>query len=224
MLTWANHPPLFARFYTNKGYSGFRHLQTLESEHKFTRTMTSSRELPMPNVTQISSLGQAHATLLHCWTKLSRTSQESPSSTSSTQSSPSSVTDEKRHFQKWLEQWELAFSAFLSNSMASMNTEDVTHSRILKTNHLACTILVSDAEPAALDVFEAEFRAIVELAGAVLRSRFQSDSPQDTNSSGGSVPFTAGLDVKEPLHVVVSRCNQASLRTRAAELLSRFCQ
>ena len=103
--------------------------------------------------------------------------------------------------------------------MASLNNQDITHSRILKTNHLACTVLASDAGPSAFDVFEAEFRAIVELAGAVLRSRHLADSPQDADSK----TFAMSLDVKEPLSVVASRCYQGHIRTRAAELLVRFC-
>jgi hypothetical protein len=103
-----------------------------------------------------------------------------------------------------------------------MTSEDVTHSRILKCNHLACTVLASDSDPPAFEVFEAEFRAIVELAGAVLRARHLADSPQDTKTNTPPSPVTGGLDVKEPLNVVISTCPQATMRARASELLSRF--
>ena len=131
--------------------------------------------------------------------------------------------EEKQRFRQWLEQWELAFTTFLSNAMTSMASDDVTQSRVLKANHLACTILASDAGPSGLDVFDSEFNAIVELAGAVLRSRHFSDSPQDaTSPTEPTSPIIAGLDVKEPLYVVRARCHQTATRNQAAELLARF--
>lgn len=106
--------------------------------------------------------------------------------------------------------------------MASMTNGSLTQSRILKTNHLACTILVSDLEPGDFDVYEAEFRAIIELAGAVLRSRYFADSPQESKaeSESDAIPFAARLDVKEPLNVVAARCTESRIRRRAEELLA----
>jgi hypothetical protein len=102
-----------------------------------------------------------------------------------------------------------------------MTNEDVTESRVLKANHLACTILTSDGIPSILDDPDNDQRAIVELAGAVLRLRYLEDLPQETKHD--SSPSTAPqLDVREPLHVVVSRCSEESTRIRALELLSRF--
>ena len=224
----ANNYPLFVAIpQVHKGHIELRSIQTNNLDRLVQPKMLSStRELPMPNVSKLSSLSQAHATLLHCWTKLSRFTRDYPSpspspvsSTSPQQTSP--IVEERQNFQRWLEQWEVAFTAFLTNAMASMTNEDVTQSRILKTNHLACTILASDADPPAFDAFEAEFRAIIELAGAVLRSRYLADSPQDTKANE-SPTIPAGLDVKDPLHVVRSRCNEATIRRRAIELLSRF--
>lgn len=195
------------------GIHGDKSKVTIES------TMSSSRELPMPNITRIFSLNQADATLLLCWTKLSKFNQEQTPTYSAW--SPNSVANERQNFQQWLEQWELAFTAFLSNAMVSMTNDDVMHSRILKSNHLAFTIMVSDTP---FDCFEVEFRAIIELAGPVLRWRHVSDSPQDTRPDKGTMPVSPGLDVQEPLLAVMSRCTQESLRIRANELLSIFYQ
>ena len=82
-------------------------------------------------------------------------------------------------------------------------------------------ILATDGFPSAGDNPEADPNAIVELAGAVLRIRHLADSPQDTRSQSPTTT-TSQLDVKEPLRVVVSRCNHESTRARALELLSRF--
>jgi hypothetical protein len=184
--------------------------------------MSSSRQLPMPTVTRVASLNQAHATLQHCWAKLATFVQDHPSSTSTSPSSAGSspILEERQRFKDWLEQWELAFTDFLTNAMATMHTEDITQSRVLKTNHLACTILAADVdttEPA----FESEYNAIVELSGAVLKSRYQARSAQGAESkTTSSTSFTApGLDVFDPLMVVVAQCNIDSVRTRAAELL-----
>ena len=181
-------------------------------------TLHMSRELPMPNVSKISNLNQAHATLLLCSTRLLPTDQSPMSSPRSPQSTTS---DYKRPYQQWLETWEIAFSAYLANSMASMSSEDVTRSRILKANHLALTILAADGDPPAFDLFEADFRAILELCGAVLRSRYQADSPQELKPSE-KLTSASDLDVKEPLSVVISQCDDHGVRVKALDLIATF--
>ena len=185
--------------------------------------MSATRELPMPIVAQLSSLQQAEATLLHCWSRLLRLQSGSPSSASTPQS-PISPTEDRSLYRVWLEQWEVAFTAFLSNTMASMTDNDVRYSRILKANHLGCTILASDAGLASASTFEAESLAIIELAGAVLRSQHSSDSPQDAKVNEKGPVLNTRLSVREPLGVVVSKCYKPSIRTRAGELLTRYPQ
>lgn len=200
---------------------GFRYGQTQLTELGCRDTMSGSRELPMPNTSRITSLHQAHATLLLCWSKLSKFNQEQ-TPTGSFAWSPGSVNNEREMFAEWLEQWEAAFTEYLSSAMSSMTNEDVMQSRILKANHLAGTILASDVHSLSTAVFEAEFLAIIELAGAVLRSRFVSDSPQETDSNKDPPKPQSGLDVHEPLLVVISRCHEEPTRIRANELLSIF--
>lgn len=115
----------------------------------------SGRELPMPTVNRITSLTQAHATLLHCWIRLAMFSNGSaPNSESPTTPASDDQEHERNRFQQWLEQWESAFSAYLSTAIASMVNEDITESRILKTNHLACTIMASGANTTTSKSFE----------------------------------------------------------------------
>ena len=211
----------FAMQGVEKHYIGLRCLPASTSDTQTHATLLNmSRELPMPNVSKISSLNQAEATLLHCWTKLARVASASTPTSSELSSQPSSPVADRQHYQKWMEQWELAFTTFLTNAMASMSNEDITQSRILKANHLACTILAADDQP-SFDAFEAEFRAIIELVDTVLRSRYHGDSPREPRSTESS-PVSAVLDVKDPLYVVLSHCNKETIRSRAAELLLRF--
>nr|POE74749.1 hypothetical protein CFP56_37280 [Quercus suber] len=165
-----------------------------------------SRELPMPKINQIYSLNQAHATLLHCWNKLSAIARGS-SSPNSLANDPTSAAELRLECHQWLDRWEQAFKAFLSNSMSSMAAEDLTQCRVLKANHLACTVLAGPTTAA----FEAEFQAITELAGAVLISR----------KSQGVDRLSSGLDVRDPLCLVASRCRERVITTRANELLTR---
>jgi hypothetical protein len=173
----------------------------------------------MPVVSRIVGLDQAQATLQHCATRLLKSWQENPVRTSP----PGSPIDgnNRRHFQSWLERWEQAFTAYLASSMVNMKEEDVTRCRVLKANHLSCTILASEAiqHPDSSNRFEPEFQAIVELAGAVIQSRLNSNGSPPTESlhSTGNI-----LDVREPLHVVAARCNRHATRTRAIELLRRL--
>ncbi len=207
--------------YFTKRASSLPYLDTRNSRSN-RHIMASSRQLPMPIVTRVTSLSQAHATLQHCWVKLSSFVQDYPTSASTTSSSSSDTTTmatERQRFQTWLEQWEVAFTQFLTISMAAMHGDDIMQSRILKTNHLACTILAADSET----TFDNDYNAIVELAGAVLRSR-STGSPGPESNIGGPLTwpptFTATtLDVLDPLMVVISRCNVDVVRMRAAELL-----
>lgn len=182
----------------------------------------TSRELPMPTVSRITSLGQAQATLQHCSTKLSKSWQNNPTR-NSPPDSPLDASD-KRHFQQWLDQWEQAFTAYLSYAMPTMKGDEISRSRILKANHLSCAILASDRgpHPSAYQVFDAEFQAIVELAGAVVQSRPQKADRSSTESPTDSSPTSSSLDVREPLYVVVARCDRASTRNQALELLRRI--
>ncbi|KAK4623791.1 hypothetical protein CLAFUW4_05935 [Fulvia fulva] len=182
------------------------------------RTPTMSfRELPMPTVSRITCLAQAQATLQHCSTKLCRSWQNHPARVSP----PGTPIDAggQRQFQQWLDQWEQAFTTYLSYAMPAMKTDDVTTSRILKANHLSCTILASDSGPN----FDNEFQAIVELAGAIEQSRTSrsgSASRSELPTEGNEPWSSSTLDIHEPLYVVVARCDRNSTRKRAMDLLA----
>ena len=180
-----------------------------------------TRELPMPNVSRIYSLSQAHATLLHCRNRLTSFAQ-GYANCEATKSDHARVSDEQQQYQRWLERWEAAFTDYLSAAMTSMASEDLTQSRVLKANHLACTVVASDvkADESSFDRFDSEFQAIVELAGAVLQFRQRPNSPQSATSSESSAT-SQGLDVRDPLHVVTARCNRNTIHHRATELLLR---
>lgn len=183
----------------------------------------SGRELPMPTVNRITSLTQAHATLLHCWIRLARFSNDSaPNSESPTTPTSADEEHERNRFQQWLDQWESAFSAYLSTAMASMVNEDITESRILKTNHLACTIMACGVNATTSKSFDADFNAILELSSAVLRSRHQSESPIDELSERRIARAGANLDVFQPLQLVCTYSSQEEARRRAAELLMGY--
>lgn len=125
---------------------------------------------------------------------------------------------ERRHFEQWLQQWEQAFTAYLSSSMAGMGAEEVASCRVLKANHLSCTVLASEASPTTAGGrnFEGDFRAIVELVTAILQTR----SPAATARAVSNTTSHA-LDVREPLYVVVARCGNGTIRDQAVELLRR---
>jgi len=188
-----------------------------------------SRDLPMPSVSRITSLNQAHATLLHCCNKLARFEQCCQPQTS-TPSSPviqNTQAEERRAFRQWLQRWESAFSQFLSTYASGMSSEDLSQCRILKANHIACNIVASNARPGTLefDAYEQDFQAIIDLATSVLqtRQRIQSSSPLSAASTPDVGPrAVAGLDVRDPLCILLASCRKQVLRTRANDLLVRF--
>lgn len=183
----------------------------------------SGRELPMPTITRITSLTQAHATLLHCWNRLARFNDESTPNSASPQTPGSDDSDRERNrFQQWLEQWEFAFTTYLSTAMASMINEDITESRVLKANHLACTIMASGVNATTSMSYDPDFNAILELASAVLRSRHLSEAPLDELAERKTLRTSADLDVLKPLQLVCTYSGQEEVRRRAAELLMGY--
>ncbi|KAF2770631.1 hypothetical protein EJ03DRAFT_251065, partial [Teratosphaeria nubilosa] len=104
--------------------------------------------------------------------------------------------------------------------MPSMGSNELTQCRVLKANHLASVVLISTTGPSKpdFDKFETDFEAIVELSSAVLQARQSKESPTSATSSPIATATTAGLDVQDPLHIVITYCTRPDLRSRASEL------
>ncbi|KAH9845431.1 hypothetical protein Tdes44962_MAKER06638 [Teratosphaeria destructans] len=184
---------------------------------------TLSRELPMPNVKHIATLNQAHATLLHCYNKVSRFAQAYAAAR--TPSNKDEVPfEERQQFTQWLDRWERAFTDYLTSNMPSMGNNELTQCRVLKANHLACVVLIATTGPSKpdFDKFETDFEAIVELSGAVRQARQSKESPTSATSSPIAIATRAGLDVQDPLHIVITYCTRPDLRSRANELSLRL--
>ncbi|KAK0275232.1 hypothetical protein LTR35_011280 [Friedmanniomyces endolithicus] len=160
----------------------------------------SSRELPVPTISRITSLSQANATLSHCWSRLWIPGRHPTDENEQVQ--------ERQQLRIWLENWEKAFTDFLCSSMASMGGEDLTQCRVLKANHL---------------LHHPSLRPIVELAEAVLHARQRTISPQSastgsTASPVDSAPPVGSLDIQAPLYIVMARCSNAGVWDRASRL------
>ncbi|KAK5118821.1 hypothetical protein LTR62_000030 [Meristemomyces frigidus] len=180
----------------------------------------SSRELPLPTVPSISSLSQAHATLLHCWNRLLR-SDRAPLPQGPLTGQTTQIAEGMQQFRDWLQKWERGFSEFLTIEFDTMDTAALTQCRVLKANHLACIIMVSDPEtrPDQSAAMAIEFRAIVELAEAVLQARITSPTPSASNATPVDANLvTSGLDVYGPLQVVLAQCTVMELWSRAHQL------
>lgn len=186
--------------------------------HKMSRI---DRELPMPNVTKFSDFNQAQATLLHCFNRLTRYQQ---SSEHINIDHDERMDRERQDCRQWLDKWEKVFTEFLSTSMMGADPDFVTQCRVLKANHLACSILASDAsEPfSSSPKPDHDFAAIVDLASAVLQSRHIETSPVSAACSSRAKPTTPGLDVRDPLRLVVARCPHPRFRSRANDLLKAW--
>lgn len=173
----------------------------------------------MPTMTKITSLTQAHATLCHGWNRLWSCENQA--------GNRQALAEERRHLREWLDAWERAFTEYLSYAMAVMAGDELTQCRVLKANHLTCVVLASDSPASAsahdFDVFEAEFRAIVDLAGAVLQARGRNNTPQSASTASPvESPVMGGLDVQSPIWVVLSRCSNAAIWERANRLSLQY--
>ncbi|EMF12765.1 uncharacterized protein SEPMUDRAFT_45057 [Sphaerulina musiva SO2202] len=124
----------------------------------------------------------------------------------------------------WFSQWEQAFTAFLSDQRDFMSNMDLKRAMVLKANHLVGTMLASvdqSAGPVAYDAYEAEFRAIVDLAREVLASFSCPPLPTLSGPNSGTPYLSFSLWVTDPLWMAISRCRNPTIRQSAFTLLSR---
>ncbi|QIW99421.1 hypothetical protein AMS68_004939 [Peltaster fructicola] len=166
------------------------------------------RELPMPSATKAGNIEQAQATLFLCSIKLRGRIELWA------QRSGSNFVAEGHAFRTWLESWETAFSALLSNAMPSMHQDDVDRCRVIKANHLSCIVLAAllESNPGARRAnVDKDCLAIVGLATAVL----------DGHTSHSSRASKSAMTMAEPLVIVQSYASSTELRNHAAHLLAR---
>lgn len=124
----------------------------------------------------------------------------------------------------WFAKWEEVFTAYLAANREAMTTTDVKRAMVLKANHLVGSMLSSVDQasgPVAYDIYEAEFRAIVDLSREVLASFSCPPLPTLTGGSPGTPYLSFSLWVTDPLWMAISRCRNPSVRQAAFSLLSQ---
>lgn len=135
------------------------------------------------------------------------------------------ATQKHLRFSPWLKLWEQAFATFLFRESASLSHEDMQKAKVLKANHLLCTVLARVDTTAgfwAWEPFTPEFKAIVDLAAAVLNAEHRSTASECAGRRAGieHVPcMSSGLWIADPLYVCLSRCTEPEFRRQAAGLL-----
>ncbi|KAF2770338.1 hypothetical protein EJ03DRAFT_66168 [Teratosphaeria nubilosa] len=125
-------------------------------------------------------------------------------------------------FRPWLQSWESAFNAFLQLHQGTMVHAERKSAMVLKAQHLVCVFLSNiDLSEGVLAwfAFHQEFRAIIDLATAVLEENGQDHSPIDGNKSGSELASIP--DIISSLCEVCARCPDPSLRAQALDLVSR---
>lgn len=170
----------------------------------------------MPAATKACSTEQAQATLQLCANKLkSRMRIWTEARNSSSSWTSHDFTAEGRQFNAWLESWESAFSTLLAQAMPSMREEDVERCRILKANHLGCSVQASLLANGDRESTERDALAILGLASAVLTRPSSSHSDVEPQQRPGV------MSMAEPLEVVAGYSSSATLRSNASRLLSQ---
>ncbi|KAK5124474.1 hypothetical protein LTR85_001691 [Meristemomyces frigidus] len=182
-----------------------------------------TQHAPLPLVEHLFSLDHAHNALNLAMNSVMRFMQGFRW-TAPADDTAEKMTEKYLRYAPWFEQYEIAFTAYLADNKGQMTNTDIKRAMVLKANHLVGTMLASvdqSAGPNAYDVYEAEFKAIVDLSREVLASF--SCPPLPTLSRGNSsTPYLSfSLWVTDPLWMAISRCRSPSIRQAAFTLLSQ---
>lgn len=184
---------------------------------------TSGQTPPLPPIDYIFSLEHAHNTLHTALNSVMRFMQGFHP-TAPRDHIAITMAEKYLRYAPWFSQWEAAFTAFLSEQRDFMTNMDLKRAMVLKANHLVGTMLASvdqSAGPVAYDAYEAEFRAIVDLAREVLASFSCPPLPTLSGPNSGTPYLSFSLWVTDPLWMAISRCRNPTIRQSAFTLLSR---
>ena len=184
----------------------------------------SSHDAPeLPHVDAIYSLDHAHMTLHSAMNSVMRFMQGFQP-TAPRDHIAISMAEKHLRYAPWFSRWEASFTAFLSVERPFMTNMDLKRAMVLKANHLVATMLASvdqSAGPAAYDLYEQEFRAIVDLAREVLATFSCPPLPTLSPGQSGTPYLSFSLWVTDPLWMAISRCRNPSIRQAAFTLLSQ---
>lgn len=190
---------------------------------KRTDPLMTDRFTPLPDVAFIFTLDHAH-NALHMGLNSIMRFMQTLVSTPTKEEAALNMAEKHTRYASWFQQWELAFSTFITSNRATMSDTDLKRAMVLKANHLVGTMLASvdqSAGPIAYDPYENEFKAIVDLSREVLATF--SAPPLPTLSRGpGAAPYLSfSLWVTDPLWMAISRCRNPGIRQAAFTLLSQ---
>jgi hypothetical protein len=144
------------------------------------------------------------------------------------------VSNAEKHllFSPWLAAWEKAFSTYLAKNEKKLTPEDRKAAMILKAHELVAEILSEvDLSLGELgwDAFHDKFKAITNLAAAVLEDSKQADTSviearwktSGVFISAPTATLSFSLGIVDPLYEVCARCRDPVLRRKALDLLAR---
>lgn len=176
---------------------------------------------PLPKLSTIRSLEHANKTLRVVYSNLLTYHQDYV--TGHTLGTISyNVAQKQARFVPWLRQWESSFAEYLFKEAGGLSPDDMSRAKVLKATHLLAMILAQVDNAAGWDAwrpFENEFKAIIDLAAAVLDSQ-QFGHVSEFEGLHYFPCMSFGLWVNEPLFVCMSRCTNPEYRRQAAGLLN----
>ncbi|KAK5168949.1 uncharacterized protein LTR77_006258 [Saxophila tyrrhenica] len=177
----------------------------------------------LPEIECVFSLDHAHNTLHTALNSVMRFMQGFVP-TAPPEQIATNMAEKYMRYVPWFAKWEAAFTAYLAGCREQLPNIDIKRAMVLKANHLVGTMLASvdqSAGPVAYDAYEAEFRAIVDLAREVLASFSCPPLPTLTGGSSGTPYLSFSLWVTDPLWMAISRCRNPGIRQAAFTLLSQ---
>lgn len=141
-----------------------------------------------------------------------------------------SQTDMNTVFRPWLQAWEGAFSRLLAATLETMSPADHKAAMVLEANALVVHVFSNvdlSRDELGWVLFHDKFRAIVDLAAAVLEdgSSKQPSLPQRPHASfisSTNVEHAFSLGIIVPLCQVCARCQDPAIQARALDLLKRY--
>ncbi|KAF2717997.1 hypothetical protein K431DRAFT_231753, partial [Polychaeton citri CBS 116435] len=198
-------------------------MQSKALQGRDTKPSDTTGESVLPCIETIHSLEHAHDTLLNVYTRLGCFCQDvrlewNPDNM------VAAMQEKQRVYVPWLQQWETSFVDFLFRYSNALSTHDMQRAKVLKANHLMSSILAKTDQGSSTywsdvsHVYEADFRAIVDLSASILNTF--TIFPFGGVTSQRFPYLVYGLWVTEPLFFTMSRCDIPEIQRQAAGLLA----
>lgn len=125
--------------------------------------------------------------------------------------------ERRAHYKSLLDQWQVGFDDFLSQSSTSMDSRDFSGATLLKIHHVTAALILEASSTILQCNFDRllpQFQQIVSLAKSLIKAT------EATGVSPRTPLLWVDIGIIAPLFLVATRCRDPLLRREAVRLIS----